>query len=739
MALLTFVYLTPQVLCSWGRHIASEVARKHRLLPRIIAFVSLDPAEISLPQSEVLKLIVEAYSLWSVLMGYGLQDAQQSLKDFLPMLIRQLHFYRDKVDINENIVSNELNYNVGSNIIRMLGCALSVAATQRILDTQMKQNKEIQVGLGDRPDDVLQPPILTWLELQLVVQLLTTCTTKWLTQLQRGPTTYAGLCMLGTSCQFVENYFFKWKDQRDCADAVFLSDIEAFYNNSLAPLLQSESLAKLLSKIQTHSALCSRLESSSSEDAKNLGSLNTIALCGSPTPVLTPGSPLPLLAPLVSLLDTLHQLHTSLPSAPSVSLTDHPHMIQYLRYLTAHPLALRTQWFTRIEAKFLANLISIACRKCSCYSLLYHQASLVTLTCLQKGQEHLIRSLLTSTVCNETSVKDLTELTTQVGNIAMDDYIPLKSPALFQPILAPKQLTEKLVSDIEAIGTQLSSSLIDTKTLKQSAVWMREIPFLTSKMTIERSESFAVLDEYWTLLPLKRIMLERIIKMTIANEANKNGKKTETTDDTSDQSKPELIVEVARCLQMTYLCLRYRKKTFMQSSSVTGWIRHLSLTFLVANDLFLDHSVSSYLQGCVRELLSNEGYKLFDNKLEFSGLGNTFDWYKKLIEQYVAVSYSDSTFALLLLLPLQQRCPIAFRSLLWGDLADVLPLIRLKRDEVETFIPVSQFLEPAETDEEMVYKYQSSIATRMVSETRTPFMWQLALHHVSAFQQRQQQ
>lgn len=702
-------------------------------MPRLLAYVSLDPSEVSLPQGEVLKLCVEAYALWAVLLGYSLQEPQGSLKEFMPLLIRKLHFYRDKVSVNIDTYSNTFNYNMGSHMINMLNRGLSIAATKSMLDTQMRQNRVIKVGLSDTQGDVLQPPVLSWADMSPVVDLVLTCSAKWIVEIQRGETSFSGLALIGTASQFLENYFQKWKDQRECNDGKFLSEIENVYNSVLTPLLQSEVFSKLLQNVHRHSALCSGMESSASENARNLGSLNAVNLDGSCTPLLLPDSPIPAVAPVLSLLDMLHQLHTSLPSSPTFLVLDNPGIQKYLQRLTSQTLSLRTHWFTRIETKMLVNLISIASRKHSNNSILFHNCSLVVLPCLQKGQEHLVRSLLTSVTCNSANVTDISEVSCQLQNIAMHEYEPLKSPALFQPILAPKQLTEKLVLDIDAIGSQVASVLLDSKSVKQSAVWLRDVPFLIASVTVDTTDSPTVLDEYWTLFPLKRILLEKIIKTTIANdnrEKEEGKKSTHTPSEESDQSKPELILEVSRCLQLTYLCLRYRKDSFLRLSCMTGWIRHLSLTFLVANDLFLDHTISSYLQGCIRELFCNRGFTLFNDKLEFPGLGNTFDWYKKLIEQYVAVSYADSTFALMLLLPLQQHCPIAFRSLLWGDLSDCLPLIRLKGSEVENFIPVSQFLEPAELDEELVYKYQSAVATRMITENRTPFLWQVSARYI---------
>lgn len=727
-----------QVLCSWGRQLSSELVTKYDLMTKLVTFVSLPPFEVSLPLSEVLRLSIEAHFLWATLIGYGLHPPQTTLLSFYPMVMRQLTFYRDRVAINEDMGSNQFNFDLGTSLIYMLNRTLSVAATKTLLDTQLKQNSNLQAGVEDRLH-ALQPPLIAWDSLVPAAELVLICTVKWFTLLQRGKTTFAGLRLLGATCIFAENYFRKLKDQKCSSGVQLLTEIEGFYGKTLSPFLRSDSFSELLSEVRRHSALCSGYESSAREDPKNLSTLNTVSLEGSVTPVLLPSSPFPLLLPLSSLVLTLHQMHPSLSPVATRCFVNNTQLAQYLQTLIRKELSLKSQWFTRIESNFLANLVQIAGLKgCNC-PVLYHSVALVTMPCLQKGQEHIAKTLLTQVVCNAAGLEDLVELSTQIGNIGLDDYEPLRSPALLQPSLVPSKLTTKLVTDMPSIGAQLATSLFEPKSLKESAVWCKDIPFLISSMTINHSESLNIFEEYWTLLPLKKVMLENVIKQAIGNEKSSAAEKERASElpdvSYSDQSKPELIVEISRCIQLTYLCLKHRNSVTMKSSNITGWLKFLSLTFLVTNDLFLDNSISSYLQGCLHELLRGGGYKLFDDKLEFSGLGNTFDWYKKLIEQYSAVSYGDSTFALFLLLPTQMIYPTAFRALLWGDLSDALPLIRLKSEEVARFIPVAAFLEPVEKDEEMLQKYRSAIMAGLLSEARSPFLWQLAMHHIRASEQ----
>ncbi|KAF2350487.1 RNA polymerase II-associated protein 1 C-terminal [Trinorchestia longiramus] len=734
---LRHVLVLLKVLCCWGPNISKEIVVKHNLMTKLLTFMSFEPTEVSLPLAEALKLSVTAHELFSVLLGFGVIEAQESFLSFYNLLVRHLYFYRDKVSINEDTGSNQLNFELGAHLFSTLRKAVSLAATKSMLDRQVKQHTGLRVGIDGEPGDVLQPPLISWDAVVLLSELSNTCCLKWSTQLLSAKPTYAGASLLGSSYLFAENYFRKCKDQLGVSAPEYLTSIESFFSKVVCPVLESPSLGELLSRLQSHSSLCSKLTMSSVEDAKNLSSLNCISLEGKYIPMLSSESPFPVLLPLSKLLLTLMELHPALPKEACISFLKNDHLLKYIEKLTnCSPLAFKSQWMTRVEVEFLSNILlisgllpSLDCKK------LLHSSALMVMTCLQNGQEHVGKRLLTGVICNSNCIADMHGLSSTVDALTLDDYEPLKSPALIQPCLRPSLLTSKIIDNIDGIGVSLAASLFDAKALKESVVWFKEIPFLLNSVVVPCSDSPNILDDYWPLLPLKRKILEKIIKTTLANEeAKKNpGKKsTLSPGDESDQSAPEDIVEVTRCLQLTYSCLRHRRNLILRTTCVTGWLRHLSLVMLIANDLFLDHNISSYLQGCLRELLINGGHRFFDDKLELPGLGNTFDWYKKMIEQYTAVSYGDYTYALMLLLPTLQCYPVAFRALLWGDLSDALPLIRLKSSDISTFIPIEDFLNPADKDEEMLDKYRSSLVTGMVTETRTPFLWMVATHHIRA-------
>jgi len=707
-----------RILCSWDKTLAHMIVRNYKIFDRILPYVSQDPTEVALPLSEALSLSVESYSLWCVLLSYGLPEAQEALISFWPLLIRQLHFYRDKVNINEDTGSNELNFDLGANLVQLLAYGLSVASSKDKLERELRINREVKVALGNR-SELLQNPSLKWDDMIPIIDLVITCGSKWFTQLKKSRTTYSGLKLLGSLCNYFKTYLMKFKDVESADSEAVEKSVGKFYSTYLSNFFVDDCMTHLLDSLIPHSPLCSKFVPSDCDDAKNLSSISTIVFDNEANvhnyPMFRKHSPYPLLVPLTSLLLTIHQEFPNISSISSLSVINHPSLLKYLQSICKSDLSLKSHWFTRIESKFLMQLGSLAHECSTKHTVLYHQIAMVAVSTLQKGQEYLARQLLTKVVSSDHLLSDAGDVSAQVQSVGLSQYEPLASPALMDTPLTPNLMVSKILRELSPAAQQFASNLLDAKPTKRSVIWCKDLFFMKNTLSLEHIDDWKLFDEYWLLLPLKRIMLERIIKMSLANEEVKKGNGVPSTLSERNQSTPEEIQEIGRCLQFTYLFVKFRRDFLFSFTNVTGWLRHLALIFLVADDLFLDHTINSYLQGCFRELLQNGGYNNFNDKIEISGLGNTFDWYKKLIEQYIAVSYGDSTFALMLLIPSQQSCPIAFRSLLWGDLS-----------------PVASFMDPAEEDSEMLVKYQSALATGVLTERRSPFMWSLAVHHLKA-------
>lgn len=713
-----------RIIAAKGRQLAAILVNSHQIMSQILAYVSLEPSQLSMPLQEALMLSQEAYAIWAVLLTYGLSKPQEAIASFYPLLVKQLVFYRDKVSVNEETDKNKFNYDVGSHIISTLTRAVNVAATHTLLENKMKLNQGTVIG-ADGKAEVLKPPELAWNDLSDFPHLVETCFAKWLTQLtQSSETTFSALRLIGSCCIFLDAYYVKWKDQVSYSSEANVKILN-LHNNTIAPFLRSLAFRRLIGDLSSHSSFVSDFASGTDRDPNNLGSLGCVTFGGEVIPLLRPSSPHPLLLPFSNLLVSLHTLHPTLEDHSTHAFLDSEEISSYLEKVCLSCQLLSSQWLTRIETHFICNVLQLASLKGCSRRKLYHKTAMCMMSCIHKGDEHLIKVLLSSVICAPEFTSDLTEISTQVGDLALIDYEPLKSPAIIQPILSPVQLTKNICKSIKSIESELISCLVSKKGYNASAVLKSGVPFIINGITISQTEFPLVLDKYWPMNPIKHVF-----------KTSQQSPQSQQQH-SSDQSSPEDLLTVTRCLQMAYLVLKHRRKVTLNTTNVTVWIQHLSLVFLVANDIFLDTNISSYLQGCIIELLRNKGYANLDVNSPPEGFNSLIMWYRKMLEQFMSVSYGDSTFALFLLIPLQQYWPVDYRKMLWGDMSGALQFFRLTPEQVEQFIPLQQFLEPDEEDEGMIIKYRSGVGSGMVTATRNAFFQRVATHHVRQYFQRE--
>lgn len=706
-----------QILASRGRQIAVTLIESHDFISRIMSYVSLEPTEVSMPLAEVLSLCQEAYHLWSIFLSYGLAKSQQAFSTFYPYFIKQLIFYRDKVDLNNNIESNQFNYEIGAHMINVLTKGLCVAATKTLLTNRVKNN-EPSVESADGREIVLQPPTLDWEEFGEILSLIEICLTKWVNQLC-SDVSFSGYKLLGSCCSFINDYLLKWRDQISFEGVVFSQKVEFFTTKIFAFLLQDGVRNFLLKRLKEHSALCSSYNLGKSRDPINLASLWSVCEGGKLTPILQKESPFPFLFPLTCLMKTMLTLHPGLDSRTISTVLNSEHLESYFLGICSNNHSLSSQWFTRIEIYCIANVLQLTSRvNCQNYTL-YHLTALTILPHVHKGDEHIVKSLLEDVICNVDFVKDLAEVETQIDALTVKEYKPLKSPTISQPIISPLELTRKLYECLPSVGQNMIKNLLQSDHLKESLQKNACIPFFLNELTVDRKEMVSVLDHYWCLTPLKLLL-------------HLNDSKGESSIQSTSE---ENILSVVRWLQMTFLLLRYRASVTLTHTTHTGWLRHLSNVYLVSNDIFLDVNVNSYNQACLISILDSNKYKKLSCQETFEGFQTCYDWYRRMIEQFSAISYGDSSFAIFIIVPLLRSWPSDFKLLLFGEHSETLPFIRLTPEDVSQFIPIQSFWDPPEEDRNVIIKYKMALGQQLVTEKRTPFLYHFVTYHIKKYQE----
>ncbi|TPX65393.1 hypothetical protein SpCBS45565_g05175 [Spizellomyces sp. 'palustris'] len=113
------------------------------------------------------------------------------------------------------------------------------------------------------------------------------------------------------------------------------------------------------------------------------------------------------------------------------------------------------------------------------------------------------------------------------------------------------------------------------------------------------------------------------------------------------------------------------------------------------------------------------------------GSGKFFQLYQELVEQYSAVSFGDEVFARYLLFPLAMHYPSDYRELFWDHLKELLHLFTMEKSQLPTADDAAQFYYPYETEEKVLLLYASALASGKVSSSSTPFLYDVAVHHLS--------
>ncbi|RXG72509.1 RNA polymerase II-associated protein 1 [Armadillidium vulgare] len=723
---LTSVYGVPlsqalsflKVLACRGRHIALTLVENYNIISLLMAYTSMEAEGIEMPVTEVLTLTQEAYYIWSVFLSYELLKAQEGFITFYPLFIRQLLFYRDKIDINVNVNSNHYNYDVGAHLVNVLTKGLCVASTTSLLTGRMKNN-EPSITNTDGKDLVLQPPILEWGNFDEIFKLVETCLLKWMSQLSHfNDITFSGFKLLGSFCNFYSVYLENWRDQKNFNGLEFMKRMEKLLPKLFFPLQNGETLDLLIKRIRLYSALCSKLKSGKSRDVVNLESLASICENGEVTPILQPKSPFTFFYPLTKLLKTISYVCPSICSSYLMPVINNSYFASYLNDFCDSKPNIHDQWFSRIEIHSIANILLINNISEICKDLnLYHRTALTLLPVIHKGDEQLIKSLLSDVICNTQFFEDEKVIETQIESLSVKELRALRSPSFQQPNISLVELTKKVYKSCPSISRSMVKNLLHSKLLEKSLITEKCVPFLINGLTLDREEEITVLDHYWCLNPPKMLLL-----LNDANPDNKN-----------ENTREETILSITNCLQMTFFLLKYRRIVIKTHTCSMGWIRHLSNVFLATNDLFLDTNVNSYMQASLLAILENEGYKTLDHSWSSSEFQRGMEWYERMVEHFGSVSYGDSTFAFFIIFPLARSWPNSYKLALFGDASDVLPFIRLTTEEISQFIPIDQFLLPAETDERVILKYKAAVGQMLVSQTRNPFLFEFIHHHLKSY------
>ncbi|KAK4473163.1 hypothetical protein MN116_004344, partial [Schistosoma mekongi] len=108
-----------------------------------------------------------------------------------------------------------------------------------------------------------------------------------------------------------------------------------------------------------------------------------------------------------------------------------------------------------------------------------------------------------------------------------------------------------------------------------------------------------------------------------------------------------------------------------------------------------------------------------------------YDLYIDLVNHYNALSYNSPVLANLVLWPCQQLCHVKYRRALWGEHQQALNSLRIVLSQL--IIPLSNFLEPVESNSSMIRVYAAALLSGTVQIIRQPLLFLIAVHHLNHY------
>ncbi|XP_023028847.1 RNA polymerase II-associated protein 1 isoform X2 [Leptinotarsa decemlineata] len=154
----------------------------------------------------------------------------------------------------------------------------------------------------------------------------------------------------------------------------------------------------------------------------------------------------------------------------------------------------------------------------------------------------------------------------------------------------------------------------------------------------------------------------------------------------------------------------------------------LACVFLGSDSLFLTKEIHELLELCFKNIITKCERELNFTK-EIQGLSNFQDLYTQLLEQYQGVSYGDSLFGIVILVPLAQRHNVQLRKTLWSEYMGAVQIFNVSSEQY--FGDINLFLDPIEEDMSLLKCYRRAIINNTVRKHTVLF--DIANHHVQKF------
>lgn len=246
---------------------------------------------------------------------------------------------------------------------------------------------------------------------------------------------------------------------------------------------------------------------------------------------------------------------------------------------------------------------------------------------------------------------------------------------IFGDVIFNERIYRQVITEHSGTGTILR----DLESMEQFFARELNLPKLNAELMSTTRGSECALSTDWYYIP--------ILKISNTKEGNVN-------------VDAESIRSVLRWIHL----LETLSDDLKTDMSVAARYCRVTCIFL-CGDVFLE--VSDILLDILREMLKRNDKLNF--KKSIPGISSFYDFYRELCEQFVSSSYGNPVFGAYMLVPLQQKHSCELRRYIWTEQAVAFRFLSVAENQLP--VSISCFLEPCETDLNLVETYLQVIAT----------------------------
>ena len=430
-----------------------------------------------------------------------------------------------------------------------------------------------------------------------------------------------------------------------------------------------------------------------SRDQPNFPSLGILGILnGTSHPMTSASSPFISLASILDLMIAFKKSHSSIDLAKfKQNFLQSEGLKQYLSLVTLNSAGnfrgSRSNWFCRPEVNFLHQTIMsiILFKPNELENDLIVRSAMTLMTHYQLSDAIRAKLLMDQVIFSDDYLGD-----SLVASIL--DKTHITRDAKTSPIMS-NQVNLSNLKDI-----YLKNIFKDMTDVQQTKIlWIEKCPFSLPSLVLN-NHGETLLPGDWQYLPLLSILSNQ--KQDLASEMD--------------------IFTVKSCLlwvRIMNFCVGIKSAVFCYS--------RLATVFLAASDLFLNSEVKSLIFQCLSDILKSGKSLVFKNS-RLPGIESFEEFFKELVSQFLAVSYGDSLFAMLLLIPLTKGNTLKLTSILWIDYAECLRSITLKKEDLIEPLKLSDFIDHVD-DKDIVLAMVKALVNKSVIKKRNSLLFEIAV------------